>query len=64
MSKELVREAWLDPGGPGQAKLIKDVFDKMMAEGSESKIARERFAKGIKEVDWEALALQKPRSKL
>jgi hypothetical protein len=64
MSKELVTEAWLDPGGPSQAKLIKSVFGKMMAEGSESKIAREMFANGIKEVDWESLTVQRQLSKL
>jgi hydroxymethylglutaryl-CoA lyase len=64
MSKELVTEAWLDPGGPSQAKLIKSVFGKMMAEGSEFKIAREMFANGIKEVDWESLTVQRPLSKL
>jgi hydroxymethylglutaryl-CoA lyase len=64
LSKELVTQAWIDPGGPSQTEVIKSVFGRMMAEGSESKIAREMFAKGIKEVDWESLALRRPLSKL
>ncbi|KAG4435293.1 hypothetical protein IFR05_009219 [Cadophora sp. M221] len=64
LSKDLVRAAYVDAGGAGQAKVIKESFNKMMVGGSEHVYARSKFKEGIKEVDWESRANSRLMSKL
>jgi len=64
MCKELVRQAWRDAGGEGQARAIKCAFDDMMAEGSESKVGLEKFRGGVKEVNWESVVRKRTDHKL
>jgi len=64
LSKDLVRVAYTDAGGPEQARVIKASFDKMMAAGSEHGYARSEFKKGFKEIDWEVRSHQSQAFKL
>jgi hydroxymethylglutaryl-CoA lyase len=52
--KELVRLGWTDPGGSGQTRYIKKVFEEMMVPGSEGEHGTSQFRKKIKTVDWAA----------
>lgn len=64
LTKDLVRLSWLEGGGgEKQATGIRQVFDEMMAEDSESKYGLHQFQSGEKECDWDAYTLSKTRNK-
>lgn len=52
MIKELVRMGWVDPGGDGQTKYIKQVFMGMMEPGSEGEFGMSQFRRKVKKIDW------------
>lgn len=64
LCKELLRSAWVEPGKLGQAKTIKNAFDRMLADGSESQHALREFRKGVKHIDWDNLGERAIASKL
>jgi hydroxymethylglutaryl-CoA lyase len=50
--KELVRKAWINPGGGEQNSYIERTFDNMMVPGSEGEFGIQQFQKKIKKIDW------------
>jgi hydroxymethylglutaryl-CoA lyase len=64
LSKDLLKSAWTDAGGEVQARVVEDSFESMMAEGSESKFALQKFRRGVKGIDWDALSQKTNLSKL
>ncbi|KIX97084.1 uncharacterized protein Z520_07198 [Fonsecaea multimorphosa CBS 102226] len=51
-TKELVSAAWRYAGDERQDKVIKDVFEWMIAPSKEAQIGTDAFRAGKKEVDW------------
>lgn len=50
--KELVRLAWMNPGGRQQDEFVEQTFDTMMVPGSEGDFGIKQFQKKIKNIDW------------
>lgn len=63
MSKELVRLAWVDGGGRGQADGIRGLFEEMMKPDAEGAHGVKEFQAGRK-VDWDAYVLRGSKPKL
>lgn len=60
--KELVKLAWMNPGGSQQDQYIEKTFDTMMAPGSEGEYGIQQFQKKNKNIDW--AAFWSPKAKL
>jgi hydroxymethylglutaryl-CoA lyase len=63
LTKELVKYAWMDAGGEGQAVGIKKIFTEIMAPQSESAYGLKQFQNRVKDVDWDAYTLSKLSNK-
>jgi hydroxymethylglutaryl-CoA lyase len=63
LAKELVKYAWMDAGGEGQAVGIKNIFTEIMAPQSESAYGLKQFQNRVKDVDWDAYTLSKLSNK-
>jgi hydroxymethylglutaryl-CoA lyase len=63
LAKELVKYAWMDAGGEGQAVGIKNIFTEIMAPQSESAYGLKQFQNRVKDVDWDACTLSKLSNK-
>ena len=63
LTKELVKYAWMDAGGEGQAVGIKKIFTEIMAPQSESAYGLKQFQNRVKDVDWDAYRLSKLSTK-
>jgi hydroxymethylglutaryl-CoA lyase len=63
LTKELVKYAWMDAGGEGQAVGIKKIFTEIMAPQSESAYGLKQFQNRVKNVDWDAYRLSKLSTK-
>jgi hydroxymethylglutaryl-CoA lyase len=63
VAKELVKYAWMDAGGEGQAVGIKNIFTEIMAPQSESAYGLKQFQNRVKDVDWDAYTLSKLSNK-
>ncbi|POR38868.1 Hydroxymethylglutaryl-CoA lyase, mitochondrial [Tolypocladium paradoxum] len=64
LTKVLVRLSWLEGGGGEKQEIgIRQVFDEMMADDSESKYGLHQFQSKAKECDWDAYTLSKTRNK-
>lgn len=50
--KDLIRQAWRNPGGQQQDEFIEQTFDRMMVPGSEGAHGISQFQKKIKKIDW------------
>ena len=63
LTKELVKYAWMDAGGEGQAVGIKKIFTEIMAPQSESAYGLKQFQNRVKDVGWDAYRLSKLSTK-
>jgi hydroxymethylglutaryl-CoA lyase len=63
LTKDLVKHAWTDAGGEGQAVGIKNIFTEIMAPQSESAYGLKQFQNRVKDVDWDAYTLSKLSTK-
>ena len=63
LTKELVKYAWMDAGGEGQAVGIKKIFTEIMAPQSESAYGLKQFQNRVKDVDWDAYRLSRLSTK-
>jgi hydroxymethylglutaryl-CoA lyase len=63
LTKDLVKHAWMDAGGEGQATGIKKIFTEIMAPQSESAYGLKQFQNRVKYVDWDAYTLSKLSNK-
>ncbi|KAJ4983156.1 3-hydroxymethyl-3-methylglutaryl-CoA lyase [Stagonosporopsis vannaccii] len=64
LSKNLIRAGQKQEGGKTQAEIIKQAFEEMMEPGGESEFGLREFQAGRRDVDWDAYAMAKEKSKL